>query len=44
MGFEYLETPPILKYKHYEIGLLWKTDNLKLSMNRELTESRFVSL
>ena len=39
-----LETPPILKYKHYEIGLLWKTDNLKLSMNRELTESRFVSL
>ena len=33
-----LETSPILKNKHYEIGLLWKMDKPKLPMNRELTE------
>ena len=35
-----LETTTTLKNKHYEIGLLWKTDNAKLPMNRELTEKR----
>ena len=35
-----LETTTTLKNKHYEIGLLWKTDNPKLPMNRELTEKR----
>ena len=35
-----LETTTTLKKKHYEIGLLWKTDNAKLPMNRELTEKR----
>ena len=39
-----LETTTTLKTKHYEIGLLWKTDNLKLPMNRELAENRLVLL
>ena len=39
-----LETTTTLKNKHYEIGLLWKTDNLKLPMNRELAENRLVLL
>ena len=38
-----LEIARTLKNKHYEIGLLWKTDNLKLPMDRELAENRIVS-
>ena len=39
-----LETTTTLKDKHYKIGLLWKTDNPKLPMNRELAENILVSL
>ena len=39
-----LETTTALNNKHYEIGLLWKTDNPKLPMNRKLVENRLVSL
>ena len=39
-----LETTTTLKNKHYERGLLWKTNNPKLPMNRELAENRSVSL
>ena len=38
-----LETTTNLKNKH-DKGLLWKTDNRKLPMNRELAENRLVSL
>ena len=38
-----LETTTTLKDKHV-IGLLWKTDNPKLPMNRESAENRLVSL
>ena len=36
-----LETTTTLKNNHYEIGLLWKTDNLKLPMNSELARKQF---
>ena len=39
-----LEFTATLKNKHYEQGLLWKIDNLKLPMNRELAENRLVLL
>ena len=39
-----LETTTTLKNKHWEIGLLWKMDNPKLPVNRELAENRLVSL
>ena len=39
-----LDTTTTIKDKHYEIGFLWKTDNAKLPMKRELAENRFVSL
>ena len=38
------ETTTALNNKHYEIGLLWKTDNPKLPMNRKLVENRLISL
>ena len=36
-----LETTTTLKNNHYETGLLWKTDNLKLLMNSELALKQF---
>ena len=39
-----LETITTLKNKHYVIGLLWKTDNQKLPINRVLAENRSVSI
>ena len=43
-AMDILETTTPLKNKHYEIGLLWKTDHPKLPMNRELAENRLVLL
>ena len=43
-AMDILETTTTLKNKHYEIGLLWKTDNRKLPMNGELAENRLISL
>ena len=39
-----LETTAALKNKQYEIGLLWKSDNPKLPVSRELAENRLVFL
>ena len=39
-----LETTATLKNNHYEIGLLSKTDNLKLTINSELAQNNLVSL
>ena len=39
-----LETITTLKNSHYEIGLLWKTDNLKLPINSELAQNNLVLL
>ena len=39
-----LETTAALKNKQYEIGLLWKSDNPKLPVNRELAGNRLVFL
>ena len=32
------------KNNHYEIGLLWKTDNLKLPINSELAQNNLALL
>ena len=39
-----LETTTTLKNNHYEIGLLWKTDNLRLPINSELAQNNLVLL
>ena len=43
MGHEYLRKIT-LKNNHYEIGLLWKTGNLKLPINSELAQNNLVLL
>ena len=41
---EKLESTTVIKDNKFEVGLLWKKDNIILPYNRELAEKRLYSL